>query len=448
LIVCGLSHHGAPIEVREKLAASPERVAEELRALCEASALSEGVLLSTCNRVELIGMSSEPHRARERVVAQFNKKVAPLAVDPFVYEHQGLDAVRHLFRVACGLDSMVLGEPQILGQVKSAYATANQHGSVGPLLGRCFERAFSVAKRVRTETKIASGNVSVSSIACELAERIFGELSGRRVLLIGAGKMSETAARSLTARGASLTVINRSPERAQSLAAACGGEYKPMEALAPELSAADVVISSTAKDGFIISYELMLGVVKMRKWRQLFIIDIAVPRDVDPRVESLRNVFLYDMDDLKRVSHTNMTERERAATAATAIIDDEVKNYERWLRTLELTPTLVALRERVRETVLREKQKAQSVLSGLTPAQDKALDAMCESIVNQLLHAPLTELKRGSESEDGSNLVAAVQRLFKLELKAPGGPGSAEPSAEPNPQGSELAPADGSGRRR
>ena len=209
--------------------------------------------------------------------------------------------MRHLFRVASGLDSMVLGEPQILGQVKEAYASASEVGAVSTLLGRCFDRTFGVAKRVRNETEIAAGNVSVSSIACELAERIFGDLAGRKILLIGAGKMSETAARSLTARGATLTVVNRSPERAQALAKACGGEAKPLEALATELSAADVVITSTAKDGFVVSYELMQGVVKMRKWRQLFIIDIAVPRDVDPRVESLRNVFLYDMDDLKRV---------------------------------------------------------------------------------------------------------------------------------------------------
>jgi glutamyl-tRNA reductase len=388
-------------------------------------------------------MTSEPHRARERVIDHFNQKAAPDRIDAYVYDHRGLDAVRHLFRVASGLDSMVLGEPQILGQVKSALATAGEQGSVGPLLSRCFDRAFRVAKRVRTETEIAAGNVSVSSIACELAERIFGELSGRRVLLVGAGKMSETAARSLTARGASLVVVNRSQERAIALAAACGGEHKPLEALATELSAADVVISSTAKDGFIISYELMLGVVKMRKWRQLFIIDIAVPRDVDPRVEGLRNVFLYDMDDLKRVSQANLSARERAASAAQTIVDEEVKSYEQWLHTLELTPTLVALRERVRETVLREKQKALPKLSGLSAPQERALDAMCESIVNQLLHAPLTELKRGNETEDGSNLVAAVQRLFKLEVKS-----AATADATTVEEDAELAPADGPSRQR
>jgi glutamyl-tRNA reductase len=339
---------------------------------------------------------------------------------------------------------MVLGEPQILGQVKEAFSTATRVGTVGPLLGRCFERTFGVAKRVRSETEIASGNVSVSSIACELAEKIFGDLAERKILLIGAGKMSETAARSLTARGATLTVVNRSTERAQALAAACGGQARPLEALATELAAADVVISSTAKEGYIISYDLMLGVGKMRKWRQLFIIDIAVPRDVDPRVESLRNVFLYDMDDLKRVSHANLVARERAASAAEAIVDEEVQSYERWLRTLELTPTIVALRARVRAVVLGEKEKAIGKIAGLSAPQERALELMCESIVNQLLHTPLTELKRGQQQGEGTDLVVAVQRLFKLEVDQAV---QADP-AKRSEEDAALQPADGSARRR
>jgi glutamyl-tRNA reductase len=446
LIAFGISHHNAPLAVRERLAASPERAGEELRKLLQDGPLGEGVLLSTCNRVELIATTAEPHRAREHVLSHFNLRAAPDRVDEYVYEYRGLDAVRHLFRVASGLDSMVLGEPQILGQVKDAFATANDVGAVSSFLGRCFERTFGVAKRVRHETEIAAGNVSVSSIACELAERIFGDLAGRKVLLIGAGKMSETASRSLTARGATLTVVNRSPERAASLAAACGGQAKPIEALATELSAADVVITSTAKEGFIVSYELMLGVVKMRKWRQLFIIDIAVPRDVDPRVESLRNVFLYDMDDLKRVSHENLAARERAAQAAHEIVDEEVRNYERWLQSLELTPTIVALRERVRGVVQREKQKTLSKLGSAGAQHERALDAMCDAIVNQLLHAPTTELKRGQESPDGAKLVEAVQRLFQLEVAGDAGARS-EQLSRGDQEDAGLARADGPGRK-
>ncbi len=443
LVVYGLSHHSTPVALRERLASGDARAREDLRQLMEGGKLEEGVLLSTCNRVELIATTAEPHRTREFVVDYFNGRAAPDAVDPYLYEHHGLDAVEHLFSVASGLDSMVLGEPQILGQVKGAYSDANDAGTVGTLLGRCFDRTFSVAKRVRTETEIAAGNVSVSSIACEVADHIFGDLSGRRVLLIGAGKMSEAAARSLTARGAELTVVNRDPGRARALAEACGGRPRPLEALATELAEADVVISSTAKEGFIITHELMQGVVRMRKFRQLFIIDIAVPRDVDPRVDTLRNVFLYNMDDLKQVSQANLAARERATSAAKAIIEEETRDYERWLQSLEVTPTIVALRQRVREVVLRERDKAMPKLGELDPKQQRAVDAMCQSIVNQLLHQPLTELKQGQQDDNGPRLVEAVQRLFSLEVDGPP-QGDKQDAAEPR---GALAPTPGRGRR-
>jgi glutamyl-tRNA reductase len=416
LVVFGISHHRTPVAVRERMASTAERVSDDLKRLLDEEVISEGVLLSTCNRVELVAVTDEPHKTREHVLGYFEHRASPEPVIDYVYEHAGSAAVKHLFRVASGLDSMVLGEPQILGQVKDAVALAQRVGSMGGMLGRCFDRTFSVAKRVRTETEIASGNVSVSSIACELAEKIFSDLAGRKVLLVGAGKMSEVAARSLKARGASLTVINRSAERAAELAAACGGEARPLEALATELAAADVAIASTSKDGFVITYELMQGVAKMRKFRPLFMIDIAVPRDIDPRVESIRNVFLYDMDDLKRVSQTNLAAREQAAAEAERIIADEVRDYGKWLRQLELTPTIIALRERVREVVLREKQKALPRFGTLDPKAQQALDQMCEAIVGQLLHKPLSQLKQSQESGESRDLVSAVQQLFALEV--------------------------------
>ncbi|MDH5676322.1 MAG: glutamyl-tRNA reductase [Myxococcales bacterium] len=433
--VYGLSHHGTPVSVRERLASGEHRVIDDLGRLVDGGALDEGVLLSTCNRVEVVATTSDAREARRQVLGYFNQRAAPERVESYVYEYDGLEAVKHLFRVASGLDSMVLGEPQILGQVKEAYATATKVGSTGTLLSRCFDRSFKVAKRVRSETGLAAGNVSISSIACELAEKIFGDLVRRRVLLVGAGKMSEAAARSLTARGAELTVVNRNPERARSLAEACGGRPRPLEALATELAEADVVISSTAKEGYVITHELMQGVVKMRKFRQLFLIDIAVPRDIDPRVDGLRNVFLYDMDDLKRVSHANMSARERAASDAEAIIGQEVAEYGKWLDSLELTPTIVALRNRVREVVLREKDKALPRLGSLDARQAKALNGLCESIVNQLLHAPLTRLKQDSSSGepgDGMALVEAVQELFALDVDTPG-------RAAPDPSKSRAA---------
>jgi glutamyl-tRNA reductase len=260
LLVFGVSYRTAPLALRERLAVGAERVVEDLRSLMQHAGLQEGVLLSTCNRVEVVASTDTPEAAVGSALAYFNGRVAPDKMDGSVYRYVGRDAARHLFRVASGLDSMVLGEPQILGQVKEAFSLALGAGTVGSLLNRSFERSFGVAKRVRNETAVAAGNVSVSSIACDLAENIFGDLKDRRILLIGAGKMSEVAARSLTSRGARLFVVNRSPERAQALAKACGGVPRPLEALATELAEADVVISSTAKQDFVITHELMQGV--------------------------------------------------------------------------------------------------------------------------------------------------------------------------------------------
>jgi glutamyl-tRNA reductase len=270
-----------------------------------------------------------------------------------------------------------------------------------------------VAKRVRTETALAAGNVSVSSIACDLAEKIFGELDGRRVLLVGAGKMSEVAARSLAAKGAKLFVVNRSPERAEALAGACGGTPRPLEALATELAEADVVISSTAKQGYVITYELMQAVCKIRRYKPLFVIDIAVPRDVDPRIDSLRNVFLYDMDDLHKVSRENLAARERAVVDAEQIIDAELVELEKFLRSVELTPTIVALRERVHGLLRAELERTLPKLQ-LDDQSKQRLEAMCDAMAAKVLHQPLTQLKQGDAGEPGASLVEAAQRLFGI----------------------------------
>jgi glutamyl-tRNA reductase len=442
LLVLGVSFRTAPLSLRERLAVSEEQAQQDLEELMKSAGLKEGVLLSTCNRVELIATAESPEQAAAGTMAYFNQRTAPEKIDGSVYKHYGRDAAKHLFRVASGLESMVLGEPQILGQVKDAFATAQGAGTVGGFLGRSFERGFSVAKRVRTETGLAAGNVSVSSIACDLAEKIFGDLAGRRVLLVGAGKMSEVAARSLTARGAQLFVVNRSPERAESLAAACGGTPKPLEALATELAEADVVISSTSKRDFVITYELMQGVCKMRRFRPLFIIDIAVPRDVDPRVDSLRNVFLYDMDDLQKVSRENMSARERAVVDAERLIDAELDELERWARSIELTPTIVALRERVRGVIRAELEKTLAKLA-VSDSDRKKLEAMAEAMTNKLLHAPLTELKQSQASTDGSTLLDAVQKLFRLGEEVPASTPSVPVSTPAPPAGAKPLPVTG-----
>lgn len=413
LFVIGLSHRTAPLALRERLAVPGERLAEDLGSLKSTATMDEALLISTCNRVEVYATTDDVARASREIREYLNRKIAPDVVDTHLYEHFGTDAVKHAFRVASSLDSMILGEPQILGQVKTAYSTAHAVGSLGTMLNRCFHRAFAVAKRVRSETGVASGSVSVSSIACELAEKVFGDLHDRRVLLIGAGKMSEAAARHLRKQGASLYIVNRSPERARELAAACEGTARSMDDLAQELQHADVAITSTSSTDFVVTRELMANVQKARRRRLMLLVDIAVPRNVDPKVATLDNVILYDMDDLQQVSAENLRERAREAAAAEQIVAREVVEFEEWRRGLTLTPTIVALRETFQAVVRDELARTTSRLS--ISADDKqALERMGDAIINKLLHQPLSELKRSAEDSDGQALIEATRKLFQL----------------------------------
>lgn len=419
LFVVGLSHRTAPLALRERLAVPGERLAEDLGSLKSTATMDEALLISTCNRVEVYATARDIALASREVREYLNRKIAPDAVDEHLYEHFGTDAVKHAFRVAASLDSMILGEPQILGQVKNAYSTAHAVGTLGTMLNRCFHRAFAVAKRVRTETGVAAGSVSVSSIACEVAEKVFGALHGRRVLLIGAGKMSEAAARHLRKQGASLYILNRSPERAEELAAACGGTARRMEDLATELQHADVAITSTSSTDFVVTRELMASVQKARRRRLMLLVDIAVPRNIDPRVSSLDNVILYNMDDLQQVSAENLRERAREAAAAEQIVAREVLEFEEWRRGLSLTPTIVALREAFQQVVRDELSRTTSRLT--LGANDKqALERMGDAIINKLLHLPLNELKRSADDPDGPALIDATRKLFRLAIDTSG----------------------------
>jgi glutamyl-tRNA reductase len=416
-VVVGLSHRTAPVEVRERLAVPPDRLGEELRQIAAGGRFDEALLISTCNRVELYATGSDPIDAAHRARAALATRLLDSAAEDALYQERGVDAVRHAFRVASSLDSLVVGEPQILGQVKEAFDAAKGAGTVGTLLGRCFTQAFATAKRVRNETGIAEGTVSVSSIACELAKKIFGNLEGRRTLLLGAGEMGESAARSLRQTGTQLHVINRSEDRAHSLAESCGGRAVPYERLTLELADADVVIASTASPKFILTPEMMKGVVRSRRHRPLFIIDIAVPRDVDPRVGNMDNVFVYDVDDLQQVAEENLSVRAREATLAESIVEEEVGAFLAWRRSLELAPTIVALRKRFAEVAEQELQRALPRLDGVDRA---VLEAMSRSIVNKLLHQPMTQLKAGAGEPDGALLIDAVRRLFALSEEDPG----------------------------
>jgi glutamyl-tRNA reductase len=420
-VVVGLSHRTAPVEVRERLAVAPQDLERELREIAAHARLEEALLISTCNRVELYATSANPLQATQEAKQTLAKRLGDAAGDEVLYQERGIDVVRHLFRVASSLDSLVVGEPQILGQVKEAFDAATEAGTVGTLLGRCFTQAFATAKRVRNETGIAEGTVSVSSIACELAKKIFGNLEGRRTLLLGAGEMGESAARSLRQTGTHLHVINRSEERAQALA----------EHLTTELVEADVVIASTASPKFILTPQLMKGVVRTRRHRPLFIIDIAVPRDVDPRVGNMDNVFVYDVDDLQQVAEENLAVRAREAALAEHIVEDEVESFLTWRRSLELAPTIVALRKRFGQVAEEELRRALPRLQSLSEPDRAVLEAMSRSLVNKLLHQPMTELKAGAGAPDGALLIDAVRRLFALsEEEARPSETSTQPIAE------------------
>lgn len=417
LVIVGLSHRTAPVELRERLSSTMSELEAEIAAL-RTGPVDEAVVLSTCNRVEVYATSRTVRDAARAVRSHLIARAGD-PLESAVYEHHGTEAVRHAFRVASSLDSLVVGEPQILGQVKASFEVAQATGSVGPLLGRCFARAFAVAKRVRTETGIAAGTVSISSIAVELARKIFGDLEGRRVLLVGAGEMGEAAAKALGQTGATLRVVNRSPDKALALAAACAGEARPYDALEAELVKADVVICSTSSHGFVLTDALIRDVVRTRRHRPLFLIDIAVPRDVDPRVAALDGVFLYDVDDLQKVAEDNLRSRKTEAEAAERIISVEVAEFEMWRRSLEVAPTIVALREHFLSVVRAEVVRSAAKLGPLDPDAARTLEKMSESIVNKLLHAPLTALKSAPDQTDQTALVASSRRLFDLDRQTP-----------------------------
>jgi len=336
-------------------------------------------------------------------------------LDPFLYRLEGDQAVRHAFRVAASLDSMVLGEPQILGQVKEAYHVAEKAGALGSVLNALRNRSIAAAKRARTETGIGENAVSVSYVAVELARKIFGELAERSVLLVGAGKMSELAARHLVRSGARATVLGgRTFEKAEQLAAALGGTAAPFESLRAELIKADIVISGTGAPGIVIRAEDVQAASAGRRRRPLFLIDIAVPRDVDPEAARLPGVFLYDLDDLKSVSEANLRERQKEAAAAETLVEREVQAFLDWRRSLDVVPLLVELRRRADEIRRTEIEKARKRLGNLTPEQEQALEAATTAIVNKLLHAPTVHLKEIASNGHAEEHMDVIRKLLGL----------------------------------
>jgi glutamyl-tRNA reductase len=417
LVVTGLSHHTAPVEVRERLAFEEKTLPEALDRLKQRPGMIEGMILSTCNRVEVAVTADGQGDAQQSVdcfLAEA-RSVEPAWVSPYLYHYNDKDAIRHLFRVASSLDSMVVGEPQILGQLKSAYSLAKECGALSGFLDQVMTRAFNVAKRVRTETEIGSSAVSVSYAAVELARDIFGTLRGKRVLLVGAGKMAESAARHLRGAGATeLFVTNRTRSRADLLAEECGGQavgYEDFFGVLPEI---DIVIASSAAPHYILTTGGMREVIGRRRNRPMFLIDIAVPRNIEPAVNELEGVFLYDIDDLDRVVHANLKTRKNVAEQAEEIIDEEVQRMLARLKTREVAPTIVDLQERLEQLRAGEIERARNKLGALTPQQEEAIEAITRGIVNKIAHAPIVELRRKADDPEGIALLATIRKLFRL----------------------------------
>jgi glutamyl-tRNA reductase len=416
LFVAGLSHHTAPIEVREQLALDSDKLREVLGDL-GAGPLAEGMIVATCNRVEVYGVADVPGEARAaafRRLAAY-RGIAPHALEPLLYTRTQEEAVLHAFRVAASLDSMILGEPQILGQVKDAFALAQSAGTVGPVLHSLMSHAFAVAKKVRTETEVGRLAVSVSYAAVELARKIFGRLDQKSVLLVGAGEMSELAARHLVDQGAvPVYVANRTWSRAQELARTLAGIPVPFEQLRATMALVDIVIASTTAPEPIIRAADVREVLHARRERPLFFIDIAVPRNVEPAVNELDNAFCYDIDDLRSVVDSNLRERQREAQRALAIVEREVERFVARLRDLEVVPTIVSLREKLEDIRRAELSKALGRLPDADAETRRVMEALSQSIVNKILHAPTVKLRDSSRAGHGHRWIELISELFGL----------------------------------
>src|SRR5437868_3922513 len=414
-LLIGVNHNSAPIEVRERLALPEPRLPEAMQQLAKFPGVEEGLILSTCNRVELLANATNGSADLRGFLREYFK-INPAEYEKHLYEYREADAIRHLFRVTSSLDSMVVGEPQILGQVKEAYAMARAVGAVHSQLDALISRSFAVAKRVRTETAVGSSAVSVASIAVELAKKIFGSLQGRAVYLVGAGKMSELAARHLVAHGAgTVFVANRTHERAQQLASKFSGRAMRFEQLYDTADQADIVITSTGAPHAIFRREHCELFLARRKNRPMFFIDIAVPRDVDPGVNKLDGIFVYDIDDLQTAVASHVADRRKEAERAEAIVEAEVERFQARLKTLDVVPTIVSLHDHLETIRQAEIDRVRGRLGSLTPEQEMALETLTRGIVNKVLHTPISALKTAARDPQATTVIELVRKLFNLQ---------------------------------
>lgn len=415
ILVAGLNHNTADIEVREKVAFNGYKLKEGLIGVKNLPQINEVVILSTCNRVELYASVRDIEDASESIktfISGFHN-IDRALLDKAVYVYNGVNAVRHIFRVASSLDSMVIGEPQILGQLKEAFEFALVNKTTGILLNKLMKKAISVAKRVRSETRIAENAVSISFAAVELAKKIFTDLSEKVFMLLGAGEMAELAAKHLMNNGVrEVIVANRRYERACELAKEFNGRPVSLDNFLKEMVHSDIVICSTGAPNYILLKEQMQKVMKERKQRQVFIIDISVPRNIDPKINDLDNVFLYNIDDLQGIVDANMFERKKEAEKAEKIIEEEITPFFQWLSSLESFPTIIALREKAEKIKNDEVEKLLNRFPDLNEKQKKAIEYMASSIVNKLIHPPTIALKK--DSEDRDLMVVIIKKLYGI----------------------------------
>ena len=419
IVLIGVNHKSAPVEVRERLAFTEEACATGLQALVDGEIVREGLIVSTCNRVEVLAeTTSERLSDTIEQVNQFLSRTDSLPRSFFethLYQHTDDEAVRHLFRVTSSLDSMVVGEPQVLGQVRRAYSIALEAGTAGRILNRLVHHAFRVAKRVRTETGIGANAVSISYMAVELGKKIFNSLEGHTALLIGAGEMAELSARHLLNAGVSRVLLaNRTEERAGRLAAELGAETVNFAELSRYLVEADVIICSTAADRYVITEQMVREARGKRRNRPSFFIDISVPRNIDPAVGKIPNVFLFDIDDLESVISSNIREREREAERAELIVESEIMQFQQTLRVLDIGPTIGALKNKLQDIARAELTRQRNRLGPLTAEQETAVEALLVSTVNKISHPLLSHMRRSYESSD-AEAIQAWRDIFGLE---------------------------------
>jgi glutamyl-tRNA reductase len=415
--VIGVNHKTAPVEVRERLAIPESRLPDACQKLMTQPGVEEGMIISTCNRVEVVAQLKNGSGDLRSFIREYFQ-VDPQEFEQHLYEFSEQDAVRHVFRVAASLDSMVVGEPQILGQVKEAYATARAVGTVRAQLDQLLTRAFAVAKRVRTETAVGSSAVSVASVAVELAKKIFGNLSGKQVFLVGAGKMSELAARHLLAHGCeSIFVANRTYDRAIRLAQKFDGQAIEFSRLHETCDRADIVITSTGAPHAIFRREHGELFLSRRKNRPMFFIDIAVPRDVDPEMNKLDGIFVYDIDDLQQAVASHVADRKKEAERAEAIVDSEVLRFQARIQTLDVVPTIVSLQDHLETIRQAEIDRVRGRLGQMSPDQEMAVEALTRGIINKIMHTPISTLKTAARDPEATTVIDLVRRLFNLQEK-------------------------------